>query len=990
MMYQLPRGGVLSDYSDSNHKIGDMNEDGYDDIILSYSRELLDDEENVIGYEYRIGILYNNGNLSFDLHLSNVIDIDEPNMLPLTDLDQDGSLDIIISPTNPKTDGWSSFVLFNNLESANELELYPSWGSKILRAGSYWKFDILSNRKYLHYGSLVNFNISISYFGMDGPYLQSIQNLSKWWTYWTVPDYPSNNAYLKIEGMGMVSYYGPFTIYSKNDSKYLIEPSFSVSGNYLYGGREVSVILDPDPQLHEIVSIDLTLEHSNGSIDLGTHLVDSGSSTSFQWVVPDDLIELDCRFKEQLTFMGTEVVVVGDEGYNILNDSGFLEEVQGDKTVLTWMGYTSEMAISCFSKDMSNLTHSAELEITSDSNYFSTFISGEGTISLTGLKIGSDWLTVSIKCFGVKKSFSSYITVEKSVGSLNLTGDIDNAHTGDKRTFNLSAIDLLGRDVNLGSDEVEWTVFGPGTILFSDDDHVNILCNGTGTIRLYAEVDAGYGPVNVECSFDVLSLISDVELSISGPIVIGKEIEISAEAFDPEGGSLSGYDVTWNMTGNASFTSKDNGSLIIVPHDDGPLELTLETHYYNESQIWSFLLRANLSLTCLMLSYQTLDIALYGTQYIDVIPQTYNGSVYPLEVKIEIIKENAGILSHRIDDKRITLIGHEVGNTDVEIRVSTPYECVSTTLTITVFNPPYDIVLHAPYNIVRGVEYNLNFDIVDRSYVPISYNNCQLEIENATFSDLDGLWIIRADDCGVLRLVFHVMVHDIDIVRSFDLVVFPGWDHMDIHLDSIYIREGDEIRIEPVVVLENGSITGLTDPTVVSGSVVEFEIDHGEIIIRSAPLGTLLLTLGGYYTGIYIEDEFRIVVLEKPVLTDITFIFHNSSGKTIVEVTVYDQYGINITDRCDFTFIGDISSILGNIVEVHGRSLSVIVSLNGNEMTREILDGDKGDSHLSVTTLIILLSASILIVLILVFMVARKYLLLPSSGDSTPGVRGEE
>jgi len=976
-LHRLPRSHELSGFTDTSHRIGDMNNDGHDDIVISYSKIIRDENDNMIESLSRIGIFYNQGNLSFQYHLSNELETYELVLLPLSDIDQDGSLDIVVSPPSARAEGWSPFVLFNDQVSYEELELSPSWGSNVLRAGSYWLFDLISSRKFQYQDMGVSFNISISYYGINGPYSSLIVNLSKWWTYWTVPDFPSNNAYLLIEGMGMSTKYGPFTIYSGNDSKYLIKPSFSVSDNYLYGGREVSVLLEPDPNLLGSVSLDLTLEHSNGTIDFGSHVVNPGSVTSFDWTVPVNLFEPDCRFVQAYSFEGHDVVVRGDEGYNILDDVHFLEEVRGNNTLTTWRGYTSELKISCLSKDLTDLSHSSKFDITSTSDYFTVVHRGNGLMRLYGLELGSDWLRVDIDCFGVKKSFSSYITVERSVGTLTLSGETGDARTGDERIIDLSAYDLLDHPVELENDEMEWTLSGPGTILLYDSDHIVILCNGTGTVIVGVESDIGYGPISDIFSFEVLPLIQDLRLSSSGSIVIEKEIEMSVNAYTLEGKLLSGYDFFWNVSGNVSYSLTGNNSLMMVPHDDDTIIIEVETCYYDEFQIWSFLLQANLSLSGLSLSYRTDTFVLFETEYIDVIPLTYNGSTYPFEVTVELIMENPEVLFYQINGTRISLIGQEVGTTLAEVRVSSPYENVSTWLNLTLFRAPYDVIMHTTTDIVRDFEYQLDFDILDRYHVPIS--GYDINIENATFSD-NGTWAIRAREYGIFVIVFHVVVYDVSLVKAFEFGVHPGWEYMRLYMDPVYVRNGSDTRVEPYLVLEDGNRTGLTNLSVVSEDNISLEIGLNGFIIWDAPAGPLTLTVRGFYLGLLVEEVFEIVVLEPAVLTDIFFLFHNSSGKKIVEVLAYDQYGINITELCTFTFIGEFEQVSENTVEILGDRLTVKVSLSGVEITRDILEVSCRKPFLSEKA-IFALAASMLVIVIVVFIVVRKFVFIPSNLD---------
>ena len=116
------------------------------------------------------------------------------------------------------------------------------------------------------------------------------------------------------------------------------------------------------------------------------------------------------------------------------------------------------------------------------------------------------------------------------------------------------------------------------------------------------------------------------------------------------------------------------------------------------------------------------------------------------------------------------------------------------------------------------------------------------------------------------------------------------------------------------------------------------------------------------------------------ILTDIFFLFHNSSGKKIVEVLAYDQYGINITELCTFTFIGEFEQVSENTVEILGDRLTVKVSLSGVEITGDILEVSCRKPFLSEKA-IFALAASMLVIVIVVFIVVRKFVFIPSNLD---------
>lgn len=173
------------------------------------------------------------------------------------------------------------------------------------------------------------------------------------------------------------------------------------------------------------------------------------------------------------------------------------------------------------------------------------------------------------------------------------------------------------------------------------------------------------------------------------------------------------------------------------------------------------------------------------------------------------------------------------------------------------------------------------------------------------------------------------------------------------------------------------------DLHIISENSLDIEYYSDGAIIKDVPYGPLVLSIRGCYLGILVEEEFELNALEKPILTYINITFHNSTEEIIVEVTAFDQYGINITDICTFHYVGEIVLISDNIVKMLNDRLVIIVSLNDHEIFREVeLNSGNHERWIEPMTIFLIAMAILFTVILLGVVIARKYLFISDNGDN--------
>mgnify|MGYP006284166427 CR=1 FL=1 len=976
-IHDLPDDSILaSGFTPLNLEAGDLDNDGLNDVVQTYYQVVKDDEGEIQYSNAIIAIYYNNGDYTFRIEKTESFIQTYPRLLPLSDIDLDGMLDIITSPGGKNDPGINPIVFFNKRSNQDDFLIKPLRRGDIYRAGTYEKIEWSSSRMNELLGPDNRFNLSISFFGKSGKYDPLITNLTKWWTYWTVPDFPTNNAYIKVEGMNLSDTYGPIKIHSKDDQLYPVDVSFDVDHDYVTTNRNVNVILKPDIALEQNVTVHVNLDHSNGTVDMGFHNVTMGSETVFSWFVPYDMFELDCRFETSFQYKGNEALFYQENGYNILSDDRFFENVRLPSNNDFYKGLNGTFHIGCLARDGSNLTHSSIFEVMDNSEYFTIENLGDGSFSIQGEKLGSDMVFFKVNCFGVIKSVGIQFDIVRSISALGLEVEQEIHHTGDMIRIGCNPLDNDGDPVELEKNEVEWTVSGPATGRYPGVELFATTATAPGAVGITGTSNLGHGDVRENITVIVEPAINKILLTVTEPLVVNQETILVPEIISWNDSKLDYSALTWDIPENVIFTEIGNGSVIIKPTNSKEFEISCTAGFLNETYTESFKFSTNVSLADMELIPDYGSVPIGGMTEVTVLLQGSNGNTYDLWHRISVSISGQGDADFDVENDIIKLMGKSEGSIELNVFVETLHGSYSDKTALNVFRAPSLVIYKGPERIIRSLSYPVSFTVLDRKGIEIFPENYTATVENYSFDPSSERWIIGYDTTGELRIRINVQVEHISIQSFENIEVLPRSEGIETGELPHPIRENTNITIKPNMKLEGGKVTSNVNWSIIGVSgEIDYRINEdGSIEIQGFPPGLINLTLSGERNGEITSKEITLEVLESPEIDSILIKKVKGDGGTLIHFQVLDQYGFDISDLCDFKWSGDYNWVDGNSSFVEKGKVTVHIELDDSSVRKEI-EIEEGNKEKSSILIIIIPVIIIIILLLVVFFLIRKRLL---------------
>ncbi len=807
-IHDLPDDSILeSGFTPLNLEAGDLDNDGLNDVVRTYYQVVKDNEGNIQYSNAIIAIYYNNGDYTFDIEKTESFIQTYPRLLPLSDIDLDGMLDIITSPGGKNDPGINPIVFFNKRSNQDDFFIKPLRRGDIYRAGTYEKIEWSSSRMNELLGPDNRFNLSISFFGETGNYIPLISNLTKWWTYWTVPDFPTNNAYIKVEGMNLSDTYGPIKIHSKDDQLYPVDVSFDVDHNYVTSGRNVDIILTPDQAMDQNLSVHVWLDHSNGTVDMGSHNVTVNSQTVFSWFVPSGMFEINCKFRTSFQYKGNNATFYQEDGYNILSDDRFFENVIPPFNNNFHKGLNGTFNFICLARDDTNITHSTLFEVTGESEYFTIENLGDGRFSIHGEKIGSDMVYFKMDCFGVVKSIGKQFKIIRSISTIGLGTTQEIHHTGDNILIECYPLDLDGDPVELTKQEIEWTVSGPAEGSYPGVELFATTATAPGIINITTTSNLGHGEIRENISVIVEGAISDIHIQATEPLVVDQETMIVPEVISWNGSKMDYSSLEWNIPEGIRYTEIGNGSILITPTTSGEFEISCQAGFLNETYSKLFTLSTNVSLVYIELIPEYNAVPIGGMTEISVLLEGSDGHNYTLWHQISVSISGDGEANTRIENNIIQLMGVTEGMVDLDVLVETLHGSSSNQISLKVFRAPSIIEYEEPEKIIRTKSYPISFKVLDRKELEIFPENYTATVDNSSFDPSSRKWMIESDNIGELRITINVQVEHISIQSVENIQILPKSVGIETGELPHPIRENNNITITPNIKLEDGTDT---------------------------------------------------------------------------------------------------------------------------------------------------------------------------------------
>ena len=973
MMYLNSRGVVLfennypddwriirlSDYPEfkdyklkMNFEVADLDNNGYIDICQS----LMDKNG-----KHFMAIMWNRGNYSFDIEFSNKLAIDGVDIFDIQDMNSDGAPDIIMGLAD--YDGTeiveiNTTVLFNHYPQRDLYIDKLPYGDQ-LRAGSYQKIEWTGSiRKDLRDRNF-NYSISISYNGEDGVYYNLLNGKSAWWRYWTVPDFPTNNGYLKIDIDGRVATYGPITIYSKNDTKYLVKPSFSVQ-EYIANGRDVDVILEPSPRITSPVQLDLSLVHANGSIDLGSHTIQPGVTETFEWSAPASLFELDTRFREEFSYDALDYVITSDESYHFLSNSYFFENTEVKTDDIVGRGMVRNISLHTYAADGTDLTHSSTFKVKRTEGPIEIWKTSSNTFGFKCDELGEASVSWDVSCFGVDREVYQPFTVKKSVMSLNLSVESTDFRTGKTIEITSDPRDHLNESVTIDWDEVNWNVSGPAEIINQGPIFIQLRILSPGLINVSCNVYFETSNVSEELRLWGSPLINDTKVvGIDSTFRINHSTILIPKSFSIRGDRIENTSFSWDVSGPAETEVLDGDRLSLKPIDKDLITITLTATYLNEEHTYQYEIIPEIGLLYvdLNLSNHYLPVG----EFVNGMIEVYGTDERPYddEYDLEIEVADTSMLSYDLRDDKLTLRAKRSGSTYIRVIASTDYVEISRDLPLDCFYPVDDIIYNGPRDLSRTISSDFEIEIIDTNEKNIVDSTIEISIgeKRIPVNGLSGT--LNINETGTFDMRILSVLHGYEYDKEFEITVHPMATKLVVATLLDHPRVNERIRLEGDMILEGGGSVNATD-LIAKELPYDFTLDENGSYLVAGKRGAYNLTFSGIYFNQELESDLQLIIIDKPILTRVEIMNWTSDGKNYMKLTALDQYGIDITDRCNITYEGDYDLMENRSLRITGDSISYTVSMDDTTIEDDLVFGkDQKDFPILLVSFI---SAVILII----------------------------
>lgn len=966
------KNDIDENYQDYHIQIGDLNNDGDEDIIQSFYNVKYNINEEIIGIDSIIGIYWNMGNMNFTFERSSPFNLVYPRLFPLADINLDGSLDIIISPEGHYWESLNPIVLFNNIADTEDLFIYELPKGDTLRSGTYSKIMWGSNKMNDQLNESNRFNLSISYFNISGRYQPLLRNISKWWTYWIVPDYPTNNAFIKIEGNSTEAYYGPITIYSKENQKYPVECEFDIEHNYFTSGRDIGMDLKSSNVVEDNSLIKIEIEHTKGNIGLGDYRINNSVERRIECTIPEYLHYIDARIKVTLSNATDTIEWLQDEQFNILTPYTFLERIEVVCNDSIGKGASSLFEIRPISTNGQYLTDNSEIHIQYSKQDLSLIEKAKGIYSIKGMELGYFEIKINVNCWGVSRSTVFNINIIKSLNRTIIHVNRDIVHTGEFVSINIDITDLDGDEVEITTDEIEWILIGDNEIISQNVSHINFIPLSPGIVNITCKVNFGIFTKITYQEIQVLSSLLRIDIiNMSSPICTKIQNNIEIQVLNWNNKSLRDFNTSWIITGPAIINESSDIDMTFFPTSEHEIEINIIVYFLNETINKTINIFPFSPLEEIHIIYSSYFIELDSLLIVNFSLYNNINEKYHRDINLSFIF-NEYILDVYNNNKSIFINGKNLGSSSIKIIAHTEKSKIIEEIFIEVYDPIKQIQLNHPMKIIQNIPTNINITFIGKTGNEIKPFDILLETNSGSIYKIINNNMIIVDKLGYVTITIEAIQYNSTITRKFLIEVIPKIDEINVVSIPKIIRRDTMYDIIFEAKLDNGEITNnfsLMSLRNDNYSII-FNNEQNQLIAYSTGIYTIEL-FGNYY---YEELTFsvKIEVHEQPYLVSIVLYENTFKNNSILEVNAYDQYGFNITNLCVINWIGKITLLSMYKVILDDNECDVYVMLNGTKLHEKFILNKKNRNQIT-TYEIISLSFLLLITILSTYAITRRY-----------------
>ena len=820
----------------------------------------------------------------------------------------------------------------------------------------------------------IEFNLSISYTGPEGPFFHLKNVKGRWWTDVIIPDISSNDVYFRINYSSYSALSGPYTIHGSDGLCSFVEMTDPGYGSYLMEGENVNVTFRTSENLPSGTYPVYLVNGGNRTL-LGSYRFTSNLNNSVSLKIPWGTNSSYCHFEVTIDWHGHRRDIDTASRFNVVLMVS-VPDRYGNIVHTVPAGYKTGISVPVLSLNGSDISSSCGYEILNLSAGISVKVLGDGTVNVTCPDVGDYFFRLRASRYSWSVEDNITLRSVPPLDSVLLTTQDNDPRVGKPMDVLVRGLDPGGGVISLDGSCVEWIIEGDCEYS-SIAGGVRIVPLSAGIIRVRAVVDVGLGPVEGRLDVSVGSTLTGIRfISLRDEMMNGTSQTVEIAPLTYNHGEIDGYDVEWTLGSNGAMYSVSRDSIEITATGEGPLDVSVRIIYHNESVHVSRVIDVLPAPGDVRLD-RSMVVEVGNTSEYTIEIQASSGGPYTGAYEMGFVVKDPSMATASISENVLMVHGEREGKTEIILNLSTDEGVfVKRSFPVEVRSTPVSIhVVSIPDTVQVGdvVEFDVSItnhqgDIVDGFEMDIVSANCDVRVVNDTHVTLIPLHPGRDD------IVLKVSKYDTVIDYSFALDIVPNAVELAIHADRAEIPVGVEFAVSVTLLDNEGERIDWTEYHIdTPESIGVMRDEGGSFILNISDAGSYDIRIWVDYHGEILERSLKLTAYEPSVLSDVLI----RKNGDLVEVLCIDQFGENITDRCSIRWIGEFDIV--EPFKVIGRSgtLSVNVTYNGTSMERKIKFGSGEDVHGGLNPLLLIIPLSVLLlsvssVLFYLFVLKRR------------------
>ncbi len=847
---------------------------------------------------------------------------------------------------------------FNNQTEKEELLFTEKPISTHLRGGSIQHFEWTLTTSENPGAMIDEFDLSISYTGIEGPFFTLETGLTRWWKDLIIPNIPSNDVYFRLISGESEAVTGPYFIHNDEDLTSFVTLNEPEKGDYLFSGEEVRFNISTS-SLFEDNSIDIKLEHGSNLHHLGSIAIGDEETYELIWTVPEEFIEGHYQVFFDFSYQGKELSQSDGTVLHLVPYSSLPEEILVNNTQLP-LGELTKIDTFVKAFNGTDISNMCQYDLTYNSEIIEIDEIANGSFMVKPLELGLHNITIIASIFGIEISSIITISVHKPIVILDVQYPLNPVFVGNTILLRLSTFDENGKPWSLENHEFNVRIEGDYSNLIKNDSLIDLLATKPGILKI--NISILQPQIFKVIEIEVLPFLSNGTIQTSRDIFFQDEtIKIDIIVDDINGNPVDALLIDVETKGPCEII-KNISNIEIIPTAPGNIELIVRASRFNETIILNRTFIVIEDLGDLVPDEQMNWVEVGRPSIFQFLLLDNSGTVDLDDYSIIDCRSSDNIEIEIMNTNSISIVGRKPGDSNINITVDLYGRSKTYSYQISSENCPRTLEIDIPNIIFSNKVHSIPFIV--RNSLGEKITDYDIDVTSGSITSFvkGDIIELNGNEVGKSWIEVNVSNRDVYKVLRKEIDILP-------EMESIFTRDDDyinymdhTIEVRPKLMDVEGNLHSWNNWTVEVLDVINFNQTNGIIKFNSSARVDDKLTISIDHFGISISKEINIIFIPSSIIKDV--VVKHSKDSDIVEAIVIDQYGNNVTRYCSFNWIGDFEKLESYKVISFSDSIILEVNLNGTTSIRTI-DLSPDDEQISP-----LLSMGLIMILVIILFVA--------------------